>query len=40
MNLTTRQADANNLPFPDRSFDLITSRFGVMNKQSGSCVSL
>src|SRR2546422_11096431 len=29
-NLTTRQADANNLPFPDPSFDLITSRFGVM----------
>ncbi len=29
-NLTTRQADANNLPFPDQSFDLITSRFGVM----------
>ena len=29
-NLTTRQADANNLPFPDQGFDLITSRFGVM----------
>ena len=29
-NLTTRQADANNLPFPDQSFDLVTSRFGVM----------
>src|SRR5712692_5367944 len=29
-NFSTRQADAHNLPFPDRSFDLATSRFGVM----------
>ncbi len=29
-NLTTRQADAHKLPFPDRSFDLATCRFGVM----------
>lgn len=29
-NLTTLQADANELPFPDHSFDLITCRFGVM----------
>ena len=29
-NLTTRQADAHALPFPDNSFDLATSRFGVM----------
>ncbi len=29
-NLTTQQADAHSLPFPDNSFDLATSRFGVM----------
>ncbi len=29
-NLSARQADAQQLPFPDRSFDLVTSRFGVM----------
>jgi SAM-dependent methyltransferase len=29
-NVSTRQADAQHLPFPDNSFDLGTSRFGVM----------
>lgn len=29
-NLTTILADANELPFPDHSFDLVTCRFGVM----------
>jgi SAM-dependent methyltransferase len=29
-HFTTRQADAHALPFPDNSFDLATSRFGVM----------
>jgi len=29
-NFTTLQADAHHLPFADASFDLITSRFGVM----------
>lgn len=29
-NFTTRQGDAHSLPFPDDSFDLATSRFGVM----------
>lgn len=29
-NFTTRQADAHSLPYPDNSFDLATSRFGVM----------
>lgn len=29
-NLSTRQGDAQELPFPDQSFDLVTSRFGVM----------
>lgn len=29
-NLTIKQADAHELPFPDNSFDLVTSRFGVM----------
>ncbi len=29
-NLTVHPADANRLPFPDNSFDLITCRFGVM----------
>jgi len=29
-NFTTRQADAHCLPFPENSFDLATSRFGVM----------
>jgi SAM-dependent methyltransferase len=29
-NLSTRQADAHTLPFAENSFDLATSRFGVM----------
>ena len=29
-NFTTQQADAHSLPFPEDSFDLATSRFGVM----------
>jgi ubiquinone/menaquinone biosynthesis C-methylase UbiE len=29
-NFSTQQADAHQLPFPDRSFDLATCRFGVM----------
>jgi len=29
-NFSTQQADAHALPFPDHSFDLATSRFGVM----------
>jgi ubiquinone/menaquinone biosynthesis C-methylase UbiE len=29
-NFSTLQADAHSLPFPDRSFDLATCRFGVM----------
>jgi len=29
-NFATQQADAHQLPFPDQSFDLVTSRFGVM----------
>jgi SAM-dependent methyltransferase len=29
-NFATHQADAHHLPFPDQSFDLVTSRFGVM----------
>jgi SAM-dependent methyltransferase len=29
-NLSTRAADAHHLPFPDQSFELVTSRFGVM----------
>ena len=29
-NVITRRADAHELPFPDNSFDLATSRFGVM----------
>lgn len=29
-NFKTQQADAQSLPFPDESFDLATSRFGVM----------
>jgi SAM-dependent methyltransferase len=29
-NFSTQQADAQSLPFPDDSFDLGTSRFGVM----------
>ena len=29
-NFSTRQADAHSLPFPDGSFELATSRFGVM----------
>jgi SAM-dependent methyltransferase len=30
INISTRQADAQHLPFPDAQFDLATSRFGVM----------
>lgn len=29
-NFSTHQGDAHSLPFPDNSFDLATSRFGVM----------
>jgi SAM-dependent methyltransferase len=29
-NFSTQQADAHSLPFPENSFDLATSRFGVM----------
>ena len=29
-NLSTCHADAQSLPFPDQSFDLVTCRFGVM----------
>jgi ubiquinone/menaquinone biosynthesis C-methylase UbiE len=29
-NLSVQQGDANRLAFPDHSFDLVTSRFGVM----------
>lgn len=29
-NFSTKQADAQQLPFPDQDFDLVTSRFGVM----------
>jgi len=29
-NFVAKQADAHELPFPDNSFDLVTSRFGVM----------
>ena len=29
-NFSTRQADAQDLPFPNQTFDLITCRFGVM----------
>jgi SAM-dependent methyltransferase len=29
-HFSTQQADAHQLPFPDRSFDLATCRFGVM----------
>jgi SAM-dependent methyltransferase len=29
-NLSTQQADAQQLPFSDQTFDLVTSRFGVM----------
>jgi SAM-dependent methyltransferase len=29
-NFVIKQANANDLPFPDNSFDLVTSRFGVM----------
>lgn len=34
-NFSAQQADAHQLPFPDRSFDLVTSRFGVMFFQNG-----
>jgi SAM-dependent methyltransferase len=29
-NFSIREADAHQLPFPDQTFDLVTSRFGVM----------
>jgi len=29
-NITFQQADAESLPFPDRTFDVVTCRFGVM----------
>ena len=29
-NLSFQEADAHSLPFPDRHFDVVTSRFGVM----------
>lgn len=29
-NVSTQKADAHSLPFPDNTFDLATSRFGVM----------
>lgn len=29
-HFSTQQGDAHSLPFPDNSFDLVTSRFGVM----------
>jgi SAM-dependent methyltransferase len=29
-NISIQQADAHHLPFPNSSFDLVTSRFGVM----------
>jgi len=29
-NVSTQQADAHQLPFPEEKFDLVTSRFGVM----------
>lgn len=29
-NINIQQGDAHHLPFPDASFDLVTSRFGVM----------
>ncbi len=29
-NFSIQQGDAHHLPFPDESFDLVTSRFGVM----------
>ncbi len=29
-NFSIQQADAHQLPYPDQSFDLVTSRFGVM----------
>ncbi|HEY6338848.1 MAG TPA: class I SAM-dependent methyltransferase [Candidatus Sulfotelmatobacter sp.] len=29
-NFSTQQSDAHSLPFPDHTFDLATSRFGVM----------
>ncbi len=29
-NFSTHEADANSLPFSDQTFDLVTSRFGVM----------
>ena len=30
MNLTTQPADAEALPFPDQTFDVVTCRFGIM----------
>jgi len=37
-NFATQQADAHSLPFPDNSFDLATSRFGVMFFRDPGCV--
>jgi SAM-dependent methyltransferase len=36
-NFATKQGDAHQLPFPDSTFDLVSSRFGVMFFQD--CVS-
>jgi SAM-dependent methyltransferase len=36
-NLTTQQADAHALPFPNNTFDLATSRFGVMFFRDPDC---
>jgi ubiquinone/menaquinone biosynthesis C-methylase UbiE len=34
-NISIQHADAHHLPFPDASFDLVTSRFGVMFFEDG-----
>ena len=34
-NFSTHKGDAHELPFPNQSFDLVTSRFGVMFFQDG-----
>jgi ubiquinone/menaquinone biosynthesis C-methylase UbiE len=34
-NISIQHADAHHLPFPDESFDLVTSRFGVMFFEDG-----
>lgn len=36
-NFATQQADAHSLPFPDHSFDLATSRFGLMFFRDPDC---